>query len=285
MPAEADALGAVGVGGRDAATACSWKASSGAKQQRARRRERVRAAAATAVGAAQHEARGSRGSPRSEGNARAGEVDRPKGRRARRARRPAAATESARRGSRAAPVARPSRSRTASVRNTRSDRSRYARALVKHVERRRVPLEREAFERAKVVRTVETPGRADERLLHAAVAFEARAIGPSQSGWSEATRSRPSGSTPSARPPCASMRNPDACDADRSAHRAAGAVYFTCAGLASRMSVFVSRNGTSPSVPPSRPMPDCLKPPKAMLKSVRKELCPTVPERSSRAVA
>ena len=35
--------------------------------------------------------------------------------------------------------------------------------------------------------------------------------------------------------------------------------------------------GMHPSVPPSRPMPDCLKPPNAMLKSVLKALCPTVP--------
>src|SRR5262249_61794253 len=56
-------------------------------------------------------------------------------------------------------------------------------------------------------------------------------------------------------------------------------------GISSRISVLVSRNGSRPSVPPSRPMPDCLKPPKAMLKSVRNELCPTVPDRSCRAVA
>lgn len=51
-------------------------------------------------------------------------------------------------------------------------------------------------------------------------------------------------------------------------------------GMSSRMTVLVSRNGSRPSVPPSRPIPDCLKPPKAMLKSVRKELWPTVPERN-----
>ena len=47
-----------------------------------------------------------------------------------------------------------------------------------------------------------------------------------------------------------------------------------------RITVLVSRNGSSPSVPPSRPMPDCLKPPNAIPKSVRKALCPTVPDRS-----
>lgn len=35
-----------------------------------------------------------------------------------------------------------------------------------------------------------------------------------------------------------------------------------------------------PSAPPSRPVPDCLKPPNAIVKSVRNALWPTVPERS-----
>jgi hypothetical protein len=43
-------------------------------------------------------------------------------------------------------------------------------------------------------------------------------------------------------------------------------------GTPSRITVLVSRNGKRPSVPPSRPMPDCLNPPKAMLKSVRNAL-------------
>ena len=34
-------------------------------------------------------------------------------------------------------------------------------------------------------------------------------------------------------------------------------------GSRSRMTAFVSRYGIRPSRPPSRPMPDCLKPPKA----------------------
>ena len=37
------------------------------------------------------------------------------------------------------------------------------------------------------------------------------------------------------------------------------------------MMVFDSRNGSSPSFPPSRPIPDCLKPPNAIPKSVRPE--------------
>ncbi len=40
------------------------------------------------------------------------------------------------------------------------------------------------------------------------------------------------------------------------------------AGGPSRITVLVSRNGSRPSVPPSRPIPDCLKPPKAIPKSV-----------------
>ena len=56
-------------------------------------------------------------------------------------------------------------------------------------------------------------------------------------------------------------------------------------GRASRITVLVSRNGSSPSRPPSRPTPDCLKPPKAMPKSLRCELWPTVPARSRRATA
>ena len=56
-------------------------------------------------------------------------------------------------------------------------------------------------------------------------------------------------------------------------------------GRPSRITVLVSRNGSRPSLPPSRPMPDCLKPPNAMPKSVRKSLWPTVPDRSSPATA
>src|SRR5580693_8990377 len=40
-----------------------------------------------------------------------------------------------------------------------------------------------------------------------------------------------------------------------------------------------SRNGARPSCTPSRPMPDCLYPPKLTPKSVRIALCPTVPDR------
>src|SRR6476646_3457453 len=56
-------------------------------------------------------------------------------------------------------------------------------------------------------------------------------------------------------------------------------------GASSRITVLVSRNGSNPSLPPSRPMPDCLNPPNAMPKSVRNAFCPTVPDRSSRATA
>jgi hypothetical protein len=50
----------------------------------------------------------------------------------------------------------------------------------------------------------------------------------------------------------------------------------------SSMRVLDSRNARSPSTPPSRPMPDCLKPPNAMLKSDLNPLWPTVPDRSCR---
>jgi hypothetical protein len=40
-----------------------------------------------------------------------------------------------------------------------------------------------------------------------------------------------------------------------------------CQGTPSKITVFDSRYGNSPSIPPSRPIPDCLKPPKAMLNS------------------
>src|SRR5260370_35684191 len=55
-------------------------------------------------------------------------------------------------------------------------------------------------------------------------------------------------------------------------------------GSPSRMMVLVSRKLSRPSVPPSRPIPDCLKPPKAMVASARTPFCPTVPERNSRAI-
>ena len=55
-------------------------------------------------------------------------------------------------------------------------------------------------------------------------------------------------------------------------------------GMASMSKVLTSRKGNNPSTPPSRPRPDCLKPPKAMPKSERTELWPTVPDRSRRAV-
>jgi molybdate transport system ATP-binding protein len=52
------------------------------------------------------------------------------------------------------------------------------------------------------------------------------------------------------------------------------------AGRPSRTTNLVSRKGGRPSRTPSRPMPDCLKPPNETLKSVRNALWPTVPERS-----
>ena len=54
-------------------------------------------------------------------------------------------------------------------------------------------------------------------------------------------------------------------------------------GSPSRITVLVSRNGSNPSMPPSRPIPDYLKPPNAIEKSVRKLLWPTVPDRRRRA--
>src|SRR5258705_1998170 len=56
-----------------------------------------------------------------------------------------------------------------------------------------------------------------------------------------------------------------------------------CLGIPSKMMVFDSRKGSRPSTPPSLPNPDCLKPPKAIPKSLRKRFWPTVPERSCRA--
>ena len=44
-------------------------------------------------------------------------------------------------------------------------------------------------------------------------------------------------------------------------------------GISSRLTVFTSRKGGNPSVPPSRPMPDCLNPPKAIVKSVLEPDC------------
>src|SRR6186713_3183177 len=49
-------------------------------------------------------------------------------------------------------------------------------------------------------------------------------------------------------------------------------IYFHCFGNPSRMTVFDSRKGSRPSTPPSRPTPDCLKPPNAMPKSLRNML-------------